>query len=130
MENTNSNPTVMSLEEMRTKYGRLFERGSPLHLEKGRVPKALWLLLPYAQFWELSDDYSRDQLVSAAPPEVQENLAAVVAKFDTDLTDWLAGVESYSTTPSAEYVAFSALRMAADYAQAICTKRKEGRPSA
>jgi hypothetical protein len=39
----------------------------------------------------------------------------VVSDIDDQLDDWLAGDEAKSDSPSAEYIAFSAMRMAADF---------------
>ena len=43
------------------------------------------------------------------------NLKDVVDQFDAALDDWLAGPEADGPTFSEEYIAFSALRRAADY---------------
>lgn len=53
-----------------------------------------------------------DRIAKAAP----EELAALTAinRYEDELDDWLAGPEADSPAPSAEYIAFSAMRMAAD----------------
>jgi hypothetical protein len=107
-------PVVYSLEEMKEKYGPFFESGSLLTLDQGRIPQKLWPLIPYAAFWGVADDWARETLVRKAPKEVQQNLKAVVAAYDDYLDEWLAGDEATNPRPSPEYVAFSAMRMAAD----------------
>jgi len=54
-------------------------------------------------------------LILEAPDEVKKNLKATIMEFDHSLDDWLAGPEADSPTPSKEYIAFSAMRMAAYY---------------
>jgi hypothetical protein len=71
--------------------------------------------LPYAEFWGFADDWTREDLVERAPLEVKRNLKDVVAIFDRKLDDWLAGPEAAGPHFSDEYVAFTAMRMAADY---------------
>jgi hypothetical protein len=77
------------------------------------VPANLWPLLPYAEFWGITDDWAREDLVGEAPNEVLVNLRAAIVKFDDDLDKWLAGPEADDNCPSTEYIAFSAMRMAA-----------------
>ena len=72
-------------------------------------------MIHYAEFWGIGDDVERDLLVEQAPKKVRQNLKAVVEKSDKEFDSWLAGPESYSDDPSNEYVAYSAMRMAADY---------------
>ena len=80
------------------------------------VPVPLRPLIHYAEFWDASDDGIRQAMVDAAPEEVEENLVAVVSEFDNELDDWLAGPEAELPTPAPEHIAFSAMRMAADFA--------------
>ena len=78
------------------------------------IPSRLRPLIHYAAFWGASDDAVRESLVDAAPEHVKENLVAIVAEFDDELDEWLAGEEADSPTPSPECIAFSAMRMASD----------------
>jgi hypothetical protein len=43
------------------------------------------------------------------------NLKWVVVKFDDQLDSWLAGPMAQSASPTDAYIAFSAMRMAADF---------------
>ena len=108
-------PVVLSAEEMARKYGELYQRRPRVRLDRGRIPESVWSLIPYAEFWGVSDDLDREHLVDNAPHAVQQNLKDVIAFYDDDLDIWLAGSEARDPNPSDEYVAFSAMRMAADY---------------
>jgi hypothetical protein len=106
---------VLDAAQMRQRYGSFYESSPRMKLDQNKVPKQFWSLLPYAEFWGIADDWAREDLVDLAPPEVQENLRNVVASFDNALDEWLAGPEADDTSPSDEYIAFTAMRMAADY---------------
>jgi hypothetical protein len=106
---------VYTPEEMKEKYGPFFHSGSLPPLEQSRIPQKLWPLIPYAAFWGIADDRARETLVRKATKDVQQNLKAIVAAYDDYLDEWLAGEEASDLRPSAEYVAFSAMRMAADF---------------
>ncbi len=79
------------------------------------VPVPLRPLIHYAEFWGASDDGLREAMVEAAPEEVKVNLVAVVSEFDDEFDEWLAGPDADAPTPTPEYIAFSAMRMAADF---------------
>lgn len=106
---------VLSDAHMRQMYGGFFERSPKVSVDKDRVPSELWPLIPYAEFWGIADDWAREDLVQQAPEEVKENLKAVLNAFNAALDVWLAGPEADLPTPSREYIAFSAMRMASDF---------------
>lgn len=108
---------VLTSEEMRDWYGPFYDQSPGQDLDPSKVPQGMRLLLPYAEFWGILDDWSREDLVAAAPVEVRKNLATIVTRFGGQFDDWLAGPEADSEVFSDEYVAFSALRMAADVAE-------------
>jgi hypothetical protein len=108
-------PEILSAEQMKRLYGRFYDRSPRLQLDRRRVPEKFWPLLPYAEFWGIADDLMREILVKEAPPDVQHNLKQAVAVFDNAMDEWLAGPESDNTIFSDEYIAYSAMRMAADY---------------
>jgi hypothetical protein len=101
--------------EMRLRYGSFYNSSPTLKLAGERVPEKFRPLIPYAEFWGISDDRLREGLVTRAPAEALQNLKAVVGAFDNALDEWLAGPEADEPDPSDEYVAFTALRMAADF---------------
>ncbi len=106
---------VLSAERMKRVYGAFYNLSGNVVIDRARVPVEVWPLVPYAEFWGISDHTTRDSLVQAAPDDVQGNLKAAVAAFDGPLDDWLAGPESELPNLSMEFVAFTALTMAADY---------------
>lgn len=108
-------PVVYTLTEMKGAYGSFFDCGSSLTLDQRRIPQKLWPLIPYAGFWGIADDWARETLVRKAPKAVQQNLKVIIAAYDDDLDEWLAGEEASNSRPSPEYIAFSAMRMAADF---------------
>ena len=107
---------VLSAELMKQHYGSFYESSPNVALDQSKVPEQFWPLLPYAEFWGIADDWTREGLVDQAPTEVKTNLREIVARFDRALDEWLAGPEADNSDPSREYIAFTAMRMAADYA--------------
>ena len=62
-----------------------------------------------------ADDWEREQLVRKAPPPVCESLQRLINEHDDALDQWLAGAEATSESPTDAYIAFSAMRMCADF---------------
>lgn len=85
-------------------------------LDSSQVPAGLRHLIPLAERYGITDDFDREALVTASSPEEIAALKAVVARHDDELDDWLAGPEADEPPYSDEYLAFSAMRMAADFA--------------
>jgi hypothetical protein len=89
-----------------------------IELHPDAVPSAVRRLLPLARRWGISDDGYRDSAVAQADANTLAALvAAVDATDDTALYGWLAGPQAGARPPSAEYVAVTALTMAADQAR-------------
>lgn len=107
---------LLSVEEMRRRYGLVAENRPIIRLDPGNVPENLRHLVPYAEFWGVGDDLIRDDMFRRAPREAIADLKRVIEAHEDLLDDWLAGPEAESSEPSAEYLAFSAMRMAADFA--------------
>ena len=80
------------------------------------MPEQLLHLIPLAELWGVSDDLIRDDMVRTAPRAAVDELKRIIKEHDDLLDDWLAGPEAQGPTYSAEYTAFSAMRMAADFA--------------
>lgn len=108
--------TILTADEMRQWYGGFYTSSPMVRLDRSKIPQQFWPLLPYAEFWGLADDWSREELIEKAPSDVLQNLKQVIASFDKSLDEWLAGPEADNRNPSDEYVAFCAMGMAADYA--------------
>jgi len=106
---------ILTTDQMKQWYGNFHGQSPKLNLDPRNVPEQFWPLLPYAEFWGVADDWTREGLVKQAPAEVQRNLKQVVAAFDDALDEWLAGPEADGTTFSDEYIAYTAMRMAADF---------------
>ena len=106
---------VLDADGMKALYGDFYSSGARQRLNRMRVPAHLHVLLPYAAFWGVADDRLREALVDSAPKGVTRNLKAVIDRHDDALQEWLSGPESEAEETSNEYVAFSALLMAADY---------------
>lgn len=97
-----------------------------MKLNPSYVPPNLQRVIPLAERWGLSDDVARTEQLDRAPSQELRDLLEQVENVDADtLYGWLAGPESYSASPSDEYVAFSALTMAADYARAVLSTERD-----
>jgi hypothetical protein len=107
---------LLSVEEMRRKYGLTAENRPGIRLDPENVPEALRHLIPLAELWGVGDDLIRDDMVRRAPPSAIAELRRVIEEHDDLLDDWLAGPAAEGPTFSPEYTAFSAMRMAADFA--------------
>jgi hypothetical protein len=108
-------PDVLDAHQIRQRYGTFYDASPKVRLDQANVPRHLWPLLPYAEFWGIADDLAREDLVEQAPGDVQQNLKEVITAFETALEDWLTGPEASDRKPSDEYVAFAAMIMAADF---------------
>jgi hypothetical protein len=100
--------------ELKAKYGLTAENRPMINLDRRRVPEALRPLIPYAEVWGIADDLIRHDLVRKTPRHVALRLKDIVERYDDLLDEWLAGPEASSRKPTPEYVAFSAMRIAAD----------------
>lgn len=103
-----------TLNAMRNAYGEFIERVGLLSLDPRNVPSNLIPYIPYAALWGIADDIDRETRVDEAPDDAKTDLVRIVQSINGQLDEWLAGSEAYSSAPSKEYIAFSAMRMAAD----------------
>lgn len=83
-----------------------------------RVPPPVRYLIPLAQTWGIGDDVERDRAVEDASEAERRDLIDQVAAAPDELWQWL-GDSDEGRAPSPEYVAFTCLTMAADYARAM-----------
>ena len=103
-------------ERLKAVYGDFYGMSSSIEFDADDVPAGLRGIIPYARFWGVSDDCERESLVRAAPANVLAELKSIVDVHDDALDLWLGGDEAHEPSPSDAYVAFSAMRMAADFA--------------
>lgn len=80
------------------------------------VPGGLRYLIPLAMQWGINDDLIREDVVATASEEARAELRDTVANAEDELDEWLAGPEAASPSPTDAYLAFTAMRMAADEA--------------
>jgi hypothetical protein len=91
----------------------------PPKLRWSEVPEAAIAFIPLAERYGLGDDGYRDDLVHALDaPEVMELLAYLDA-YPPAVDEWLCGPAANISPPSEEYVAFTCLLLAAEYAKAV-----------
>ena len=90
--------------------------GSKLELDPANVPPQLRHLIPLAEFWGISDDLEREQAVKRASQQQIAELKAAIQCFEDEFDLWLGGSAAEGADFSDEYVAFSSMRMAADFA--------------
>lgn len=106
---------LLSVNEMKKKYGLYVANRPEIHLDPKAVPNNLRHLIPLAEIWGIGDDLIRDDLIRNSPYEAIVELKRIIEKHEDSLDEWLAGPEAESDNPSDEYLAFSAMRMAADF---------------
>lgn len=118
---------VMPAGEMRRRYGLTAENRPVIRLDPTAVPPALRPIIPLAERFGVSDDLIRADIVAKTPAtELAAMRVAVEAQADA-FDDWLGGPEADGPGFSAEYLAFSCLRMAADECYLFeCTTRRSG----
>lgn len=95
--------------------------------DRNRVPRQLYSLIPLLDEWAIADDLDRSLKVQDATTEQLQDLITQVDTADQEmLYGWLSGPESRDPVPSAEYMAFTCLTMAADEArvrgETACTR--------
>jgi hypothetical protein len=105
---------VLPAGEMRAKYGLTAENRPTIVLDAAKVPAGLRPLIVLAEQFGISDDLIREEVVAKTPAAELEAMQRVVAAHDDAFDERLAGPESNGPVFSHEYIAFSALRMAAD----------------
>jgi hypothetical protein len=66
------------------------------------------------EYFALSDQVEREELMKRAPVEAFESLAALMKLCDDELNNWLGGAEGYANEFSEEYIAASILREMAE----------------
>ena len=83
-----------------------------------RLPPGLQHLLPWVHSFGIEDDGDRGEVVDVADLDQLRGLVDAIERTnEAELFGWLGGPESYSRTPSVEYVRVSALVMAYELAR-------------
>lgn len=90
-----------------------------MNLDPNQVPQELHILLPLVEKFAVSDDGARLDLLENATEEEKKQLASILNEYEDALDDWLGGPEAEGPEFSAEYIAFTQLRMAADEFEAM-----------
>ena len=106
----------MNVPSLRQKYGEFLLEGGNVRFDEQDVPVNLASLIPYARFWGIADDYERHALADKAPKTIGDDLWAITQAHAQQLDDWLASPEADWNNEA--YLAFSNMRMAADYISA------------
>ena len=106
---------MSKVDAIKAEYGDFISHSPTVEFSADDVPKNLHSLIPYASFWGITDDLERENLVENAPDHLKVSLQKLIADNDDALDGWLAGDESSHSNPSGAYIAFSAMRMAADF---------------
>src|SRR5581483_2270719 len=94
-----------------------------MKLDRACVPKPLWSMIPLTERWGEPDDGLRESVVRQATITDLKELVNSVAAAPEEFDAWLVGEVSYSKTPSDEYVAFSALMLAYEFAKLLLARR-------
>jgi hypothetical protein len=80
------------------------------------VPEPLRHLIALAERRGIADDLDRERALACASAADIAALKAAVAANEEELEQWLAGEASYGPVFSDEYIASTAMVMAADFA--------------
>ena len=95
-----------------------------MKLNHENIPQAVSTLLPIVLRWGINDDYTREKEINSASTEDLLNLVKSLESIDYNiLYEWLEGPESFKSSPSIEYVAFTNYTMAIDSAKIKLKKR-------
>jgi hypothetical protein len=95
-----------------------------MFLDPLRVPESVAPLIPLAEKWGLGDDLERSTRVDTASPEELMDMVNAVYKNE-GLWSWLAADAYSSKLPTDEYVVFSNLVHAFDYAKVLLDRSRD-----
>ena len=91
----------------------------PPRLREDAVPPAAVPYIALAERFGIADDGYRDDIVLALEPAEVAELLAYVEQCPPEIDEWLCGPAASVLAPSEEYVAFTCLSLAAEYARAV-----------
>lgn len=89
----------------------------PPILDPQKVPEQFQFLIWLAEKYGISDDGYRNDLIENLDEKELIECSSFLDHYDQVLDDWLADPEAQGPNFSKEYIAFSALGMAAEEAQ-------------
>ncbi|MCA9041781.1 MAG: barstar family protein [Planctomycetaceae bacterium] len=105
------------LREQLLGYYLEFANSVPIkNMDPDYVPSELREYIPYAELWGESDVAIRARLLAKAPILAIKELAAIGYEIEGKLSLWSASSEIDSSGTSKEFLAFSAMKMAAEEA--------------
>ena len=107
---------IPTKNDMIEKYGDFYKSANLILINPKNVPQNLQMLIPLVELWGVSDDSYREQLVNEAPKKALNDFTKAIEQFEDELDEWLAGDEADSERYTHEYISFSAMRMASDFA--------------
>jgi hypothetical protein len=107
-------PVILTAEQLSDGVCRAIGDTSKVHLNRDGVPLSLRPIVHYAEFWGRVDDWERGALLRSAGEGLRRNLKDVVIHYEEPLEEWLLAVSTDSGPLSDEFVAFTAMLMAAD----------------
>lgn len=87
-----------------------------MRLRHLKIPVQRHLLVGLAEKFGLADDKVREDVVANSSMQERRSTKDAVERYDDEFDLWLAGPEAAGPEYSDAYIAFSALRMAADLA--------------
>lgn len=104
--------------------GYTIENRPVIKLNSKEIPSNLHYLTSLAEYWGINDDTIRYNLIKQSSTESLMDLIETVCQPDVEerLDEWLAGPEAEAEDLSEAYIAFTALRLAADEAQSFLSK--------
>lgn len=85
-------------------------------LRPSKIPSQLHSLVGLAEQYGIADYWTREDVVAKCSAGERCALKDAVKRYEDEFDIWLAGPEAAGPLYSDEYIAFSALRMAADFA--------------
>lgn len=119
MKNEENNDKFFVLTGKQFKaLGFTAENRPTINLNPAEVPPKFRYLIPLVEYWGINDDVIRNDVIEKAPIEkLRELVEIVTSQVDNELDEWLAGPEAYAKEVSEAYIAFTALRLAAEEAE-------------
>jgi hypothetical protein len=127
MKNESEEFEVATGAELAAKHGLTAENRPRIKLDVSKIPPSLHPLIPYAEFWGVSDDIMREDLIEKASDADLYEFARTMERYWRELYDWLTSPTESRQNLDQEYVAFSAMGMASELVRVILDQRNEAK---